>query len=353
MMKRVMKKLGVTLCLAAALGLVAGCGNNNNQQQSQQQNQQQNQQAQQNDAEMVELGIVQFADHGSLDNCRNGFIEGLKQSGFEEGKNLKITYSNAQADTGTCGQIADQFVASDVDMICAIATPAAMAAFNAAEEKGIPVIYTAVSDPIGAQLAGEDKISGKNITGTSDELPLEKQVEMIRAFLPEAKSIGVLYSTSEVNSESQIALLKPIAEQYGFELVTVGINTQADIPMAVDNILTKVDCINNLTDNTVVSSLNVIVEKATAKGIPVFGSEIEQVKNGCVASQSIEYVQLGIQTGKMAARVLNGEDITTMPFEVVQDFEPVINSQALQALNMTVPESLSNAVDVASEEDGE
>ncbi len=350
-MKNAMKKLGLSLCLLASLGLAAGCGNNNAQEG---QTQQQAPEATDNGAaETVTLGIVQFADHGSLDNCRVGFIEGLKQGGFEEGKNLKIEYNNAQADTGTAGQIANQYASNNVDMICAIATPAAQAAFNAAEEKKIPVIYTAVSDPIEAQLANSDRISGKNTTGTSDELPLEKQVEMIRAFLPEAKTIGILYSTSEVNSESQIAKLEPIAEQYGFTLETVGINTQADIPMAVDNLLTKVDCINNLTDNTVVSSLGVIVEKATAKGIPVFGSEIEQVKNGCVASESIDYVKLGIQTGKMAAKVLNGEDITAMPFEVVEDFEPVINSEALEALGIALPESISNAVDVCAEEESE
>ena len=319
-MKNAMKKLGLSLCLLASLGLAAGCGNNDAQQG---QAQQQAPEVTDNGTdETITLGIVQFADHGSLDNCRVGFIEGLKQSGFEEGKNLKIEYNNAQADTGTAGQIANQYVSNNVDMICAIATPAAQAAFNAAEEKGIPVIYTAVSDPIEAQLANSDMTSGKN-------------------------------TTSEVNSESQIAKLEPIAEQYGFALETVGISSQADIPMAVDNLLTKVDCINNLTDNTVVSSLSIIVEKATAKGIPVFGSEIEQVKNGCVASESIDYVKLGIQTGKMAAKVLNGEDITAMPFEVVQDFEPVINSEALEALGIALPESISNAVDVSAEEESE
>lgn len=345
MMKKSMKKFGVSLCFIAALGMAAGCGSNGSGN-----GQQAADPAGDESDKVLTIGIVQYADHGSLDNCREGFIEGLKQSGFEDGKNIKIEMNNAQQDAGTAGQIANQYVSSNVDMICAIATPAAQAAFNAAEAKGIPVIYTAVSDPIEAQLANEDMTSGKNTTGTSDELPLEAQVQMIRAFLPEAKTIGIIYSTSEVNSESQIATLTPIAEQYGFTLEIVGINTTADIPMAADNLLTKVDCINNLTDNTVVASLGVIIEKANAKGIPVFGSEIEQVKIGCAASQSIEYVKLGIQTGEMAARVLNGEDITTMKYEVVKDFEPVYNSEVLEALGMSVPESMSNAIDVCAEE---
>ena len=152
-MKKAMKKLGLSLCLLASLGLAAGCGNGADTKQSQTAAPQETQEAD----KTINLGILQFADHASLDNCRIGFIEGLKQGGYEEGKNLKINLSNAQSEPGTAGQIADQFVSNNVDMICAIATPAAQAAFNASEDKGIPVIYTAVSDPIGAQLAGEDK----------------------------------------------------------------------------------------------------------------------------------------------------------------------------------------------------
>lgn len=150
------------------------------------------------------IGISQFAEHGSLDNCKEGFLQGLAEAGIKEGENLTVIYENAQADTGTAATISDSFVSKKVDMICAIATPSAMSAYNSCLDTEIPVIYTAVSDPAGAGLAGEDGKSVGNITGTADSLPVKEQLEMIRAMMPEAKKIGILYTTSEANSISTI-----------------------------------------------------------------------------------------------------------------------------------------------------
>lgn len=145
------------------------------------------------------------------------------------------------------------------------------------------------------------------ITGTSDKLPIQQQLEMIRTMLPEAETIGILYTTSEANSESAIKEYEALAEEYDFTIETAGITATADIPLAAQGLLEKVDCITNLTDNTVVSSLPAILEMANEAKIPVFGSEIEQVKIGCLAAQGLDYVELGRQTGKMAAQVLKGE----------------------------------------------
>lgn len=338
-MKKSMKKIGVALVLVASMGLVGGCGTPKV-----------DAPAPAADAKekMVTVGISQFADQPSLDNCRVGFIEGLKQGGFEEGKNLTIKVNSAQTDPANANQIAQNFVSSKVDLICGIATPAAQSAYNAAESKGIPVIYTAVSDPIAAGLTMEGGKPGLAVSGTCDQLPLEKQVAMIRAMMPDAKTIGIIYSTSEANSISHIAQLEEIVPKYNFTLETIGVSAQGDIPMAVDSILTKVDCINNLTDNLVVNSLAVVLDKANAKGIPVFGSEVEQVKMGCAASESINYVDLGIQTGKMAARVLNGEDIKTMAYETVADSELVVNSKVMAGFGLTLPKDMT-AKDVSAE----
>ena len=178
------------------------------------------------------------------------------------------------------------------------------------------------------------------VTGTSDLLPLDEQVAMIRQLMPEAKTIGVLYTTSEENSISNIARLEEIVKEYDFTLVTKGISAPADIPMAADAILNQVDCLTNLTDNTVVNSLSVILDKANAKGIPVFGSEVEQVKLGCAAAANIDYYKLGIMTGKMAAEVLNGKDITTIPYETITDNEIVVNSEVLANFGLSVPEGM-------------
>lgn len=300
--------------------------------------------------EMLRIGILQFAPHGSLDNCRQGFIEGLAEMGYVEGENVVFDYQNAQADTGITFQIAASF-ASQCDMICAIATPAAMAAFNAAKDADIPVIYTAVSDPMGAALAGPDGVNPGNVTGTSDELPVEAQLKLIRAMMPEATKIGILHTTSEANSTSSLAKYNELAPKYGFEIVSKGVSTGADIPLALAALLPQVDCTTNLTDNTVVTYLPLVLEMSREAGKPVFGSEIEQVRMGCVASEGIEYVELGRQTGRMAARVLGGEDAASMPYEIITNSYLYVNPQAMADAGISMPAELAErAIDVTAAE---
>lgn len=287
------------------------------------------------------IGISQFAEHGSLDNCREGFIEGLKEEGLEEGKNLKIVTNNADADTGTAAQIADQFVADKVDMICAIATPSAQAAYNAAMETDIPVVYTAVTNPVAAELANDDKSPVGNVTGTSDELPVEAQLRMIREILPDAKTIGILYTTSEANSVYSIEQYEKLADKYGFKIEKTGITNTSEIQLAASDLLGKVDCLTNLTDNTVVSALPTVLGLANEKGIPVFGSEIEQVKLGCLAAEGIEYTQLGKDTGKMAAKILKGEaSASEMDYELITESSLYVNEKVAENLGITVPDTM-------------
>lgn len=288
------------------------------------------------------IGIEQFAEHSSLDNCRKGFLQGLEKEGIVEGENLTVEYKNAAADMGTAGQISDGFVSEKVDMICAIATPAAQSAYNAAMDLDIPVIYTAVTDPVIAELADKKGEPVGEITGTSDKLPVEEQLQMMRKMLPDAKKLGILYTTSETNSISVIKEYKKLAGDYGFELVTKGITATAEISLAADELLDEVDCITNLTDNTVVSSLSTILDKANEKKIPVFGSEIEQVKIGCLAAEGINYIALGEQTGKMAAQVLKGEKkASELNFEIVTEPEFYVNTKVAADLGIKVPDELS------------
>lgn len=288
------------------------------------------------------IGIEQFAEHSSLDNCRKGFLQGLEKEGIVEGENLTVEYKNAAADMGTAGQISDGFVSEKVDMICAIATPAAQSAYNAAMDLDIPVIYTAVTDPVIAELADKKGEPVGEITGTSDKLPVEEQLQMMRKMLPDAKKLGILYTTSETNSISVIKEYKKLVGDYGFELVTKGITATAEISLAADELLDEVDCITNLTDNTVVSSLSTILDKANEKKIPVFGSEIEQVKIGCLAAEGINYIALGEQTGKMAAQVLKGEKkASELNFEIVTEPEFYVNTKVAADLGIKVPDELS------------
>lgn len=294
------------------------------------------------DGEKVyKIGILQFAQHPSLDNCREGFLQGLEEEGFVEGKNLEIDYQNAQADMGIAAQIANAFVGNKVDMVTAIATPAAMSAYNATRKTDIPVVYTAITDPIVAQLADENKKPLGNVTGTSDILPVEAQLKLIREIMPEAKNLGILHTSSEANSDSMLKIYKDLAGKYGFTIVDEAINTTADIPLATDNLLSKVDAITNLLDNTVVNSLPTILDKANAKKIPVFGSEVEQVNMGCFGSEGIEYVSLGKQTGKMAAKILKGEaKASEMPFETIEKPNLYLNSKVAKDLGIEIPKDL-------------
>lgn len=291
------------------------------------------------------VGVTQISDHPSLDNCRNGFIEGLKEEGYIEGQNLDIDFQSAQDVPANASQIAQNFASTGKDLVCGIATPSAQALYTACYEKNIPVIFNAVSDPVAAKLAVSETEAMDGITGISDALPVEDQLKLIRAVLPEAKKIGILYTTSEANSVSTLETYKKLAPQYGFEIVESGVGQKSEIPQAADIILSKVDCVSNMTDNAVVASLSVLLEKANAAKIPVFGSEEEQVKNGCIASAGLDYFNLGIQAGKMAARVLGGEKVSDIPYETLKESKLTVNSGVAAELGITLPEEIVSKAD--------
>ena len=208
-----------------------------------------------------------------------------------------------------------------------------------------------MTDPVAAELADKEQMPVGNATGTSDKLPVEAQLKMIRELLPDAETIGIMYTTSEVNSESTIKEYEELVGKYGFTLETVGIATIADVPSAADTLLEKVDCLNNLTDNTVVSALPTILDKAGKKGIPVFGSEVEQVKIGCLASEGIDYIELGRQTGRMAAQVLKGEKkASEMPFESITESKLYLNTKVAENLSVEISdEALERAAEIFEE----
>ncbi len=283
------------------------------------------------------IGISQYGQHGSLDNCREGFLQGLAQAGLVEGTDFEVDYQNANFDDNQATQIGQMFSAEDVDLMVGIATNAAVACFNAAEDKDIPVIFTAITDPVGAHL------DAGNITGTSDALPVAGQLELIRALQPDADTIGIVYTTSEANSVYSVGVYEDLAADYGFTIDAVGVTSQAEVTQAVDTLLSHgVDCLSNLTDNNVVGVLSAILEKTDEAGIPVYGSEVEQVKLGCVGGAGLDYVQLGIQTGLMAAKVLTGEAACQdLPYETIENYGLYINSDTAAKLGITIPDDIA------------
>lgn len=344
--------LKLTLCTALILSMLGGCGNNSKTE-STTAAAESSETAAESSNETVSnaenadgsytIGISQLAEHGSLDNCREGFLEGLAEEGFVEGENLTIDYQNAQGDPANASVIAQNFVSKKYNLVCAIATPSAMACYNAAQGTDIPTIFTAVSDPVAAELVESLEAPGSNCTGTSDALPVEDQLKMIRAMMPEAKTIGIMYTTSEVNSLSTLETYKELAPKYDFEIIESGVSSSSDIPIALDALVTKVDCISNMTDNNIVNNLDTVLAKANEAGIPVFGSEVEQVVNGCAASMGLDYVELGRQTGKMAAAVLKGEDASSIPVEVISSGSLYVNSDVMSQFNLTIPDEYKDA----------
>ena len=322
------KKLALVLSAVLAMTSLAGCGKKTEETAEE---------------KVYKIGITQFADHPSLDNCRTGFIEGLESEGFTDGKNIKIEFKSAMTDMSINTQIAQTFAANSMDLVCGIATPSAQALYASCFESGIPVIFNAVSDPVGAELAKSETEPLPGITGVSDQLPVKQQLELIRNMLPDAKTIGILYTTSEANSVSTLKIYEKEAPAYGFTIESLGIGAEAEVSQAADVLLSKVDCISNMTDNTVVSALAVVLDKANAVNKPVFGSEEEQVKNGCIACAGLDYVTLGKKAGVMAGRVLKGEEIESIPYETMDE--------AFVTVNKTVAGKLG--VDIASfEADG-
>lgn len=285
------------------------------------------------------VGILQLVQHPALDAAREGFIKGLADAGFTDGDNVKLDYHNGQGSQDIMASIADQFVAAPVDLALAIATPAVQAL--AGKTESIPILGTAVTDFVQAKLVETNEHPGFNVSGTSDMNPVAEQIDLIKRLVPEAKTLGLLYTSSEVNSQIQAALAKERAEQLGLSVVEVTVNNTNDVQQAAVNILGQVDVLYIPTDNVVASSIALVVEEALSRKIPIAGSEAAHVHGGGTFTLGIDYFKLGEQTGHMAARILRGEaQVSEMPIERQDQFDHLINKTYMEALGLAIPEDL-------------
>lgn len=291
--------------------------------------------------ESYTVGVLQFGSHPSLDNCYAGVAEALGGDAA-----VTVELENGNFDSATCDTIAKNMVAKKYDMLIAIATPAALSAYAATASTDIPVVFCAVSDPVAAGLVDSIEQPGGACTGTSDVLDLTAQLDLITTLQPDAKTIGILYTTSEANSVSQLKTIKELAAQRGLTIDAEGVQTAADIPQAAASLCARVDCVNNFTDNNVVNNLSILLAQAENAGIPVYGSEEEQVKNGCLATVGIDYVALGKVTGQMALDILHGQDPAAMAVQTITDAVPVINEDVLASFGISMPEAYQDATTV-------
>lgn len=292
------------------------------------------------------VAILQYMTHSSLDNCTQGVKNALDAAGIAYDVQIGSSGS-ADAD---CQSYAAQMVAGDYDMIIAVATPAALAAYSAVQSASstIPVIFCAVSDPVSAGLVQSMDAPGNNCTGTADSFDVAGQVDIIKQLQPDLTKLGVIYTTSESNSLSQLERFKAQCAALGITVVERGITEASELASVSASLVSEVDAITNLTDNNVVENMSVVLEQANAAGIPVYGSEIEQVKKGCLASASIDYVALGERTGQIAVDVLGGQSAATYPVVTVEDSFKVVNTDVASQLGITIPDSMSDVQKVTT-----
>ena len=284
------------------------------------------------------VAVTAIVEHPALDAVRDGVRDELKAAGFENGKGLKFEFQSAQGNTGTAAQIARKYVGDKPAAIVAIATPSAQAVVAAT--KDIPVVYSAVTDPVAAKLVKSWDASGTNVTGVSDLSPLARHLELIKKVAPAAKRVGVIYSPGEANSVAIVEALKKAAPAAGFVLVEASAPRSVDVAGAAQSLVGKADVIYAPTDNNVMSAFEGIVKVAQAAKIPVVAADTDAVKRGAVAALGLNYYDIGRQTGKVVVRILNGEAPGAIPSQTSQSFELFVNPAAAQKQGVTLSDEL-------------
>ncbi len=285
---------------------------------------------------VYKIGIMQLVQHPALDAANKGFIKGLASKGFVEGKNITIDQQNAQGDQSNLNTIGQRFLSEKEDLIAVIATPAAQTMGNLT--KTIPIVGMAITDYEAAKLVQSNDKPGGNITGTSDLIPTEKQVDLMMQILPNLKKVGVIYNSSEINSEVQVKAFKKYAESKGLTVVEGTVSSVNDVPQVAQNLVRSgIEAVYIPTDNVMASAIPSLLKVTNEAKIPVFPSEEALVKAGCIAVYSLNYEQLGFQAGVMAAAILNGSKPSEMPIERQNNMSLVINKEAASLIGLTIP----------------
>ena len=318
------KALAAGLMLTLALG-VMGCGGDKKEAPKK--------------AEKVNVGIVQLVEHAALDAANKGFVEGLASKGYKEGQNIAYDRQNAQADQSNLQNIAHRFVNNKVNLICAIATPAAQTVANVTSD--IPIVATAVTDYKAAKLVKDNAKPGTNVTGTTDMNPVEQQLDLLLKLVPNAKSVGTIYCSSEVNSQLQIEILKKAAAAKGVTVKEATVSNVNDIQQAARSLVGKVQAIYVPTDNVLASAMPTLVSVTEEAKLPVICGEGGMVKAGGLATLGVDYYKLGFQAGEMAADILGGKSKPAdMAIQAQKEFKAMVNVKEAEKIGLKVPEDV-------------
>ena len=303
---------------------------------------------QQDANKVVKVGILQFVTHDALDQIEKGIEDGLKEAGYK-GDKVKITLLNAEGDQSKIQTMSKQLVNDKNDVVIGIATPAAQGL--AAATKDIPVIMGAISDPVGAKLVKDLKHPEGNVTGTSNQVPIKQTVELVKSLTPNAKTIGILYASSEDNSKSQVESFKKYAEKDGLNVVEYAVPSTNEINTTMSVMTGKVDAIWTPQDNTIASAFSTVISSANQAKIPVYTTVDTMVKEGGLASVAQSQYELGKATARSVVKVLKGKKVKDVPVDVIDDGTPTLNLKVAQDLNITIPDDVLKQSDIAVKAD--
>ena len=287
---------------------------------------------------MKTVAITAIVEHPALDDVRKGVIDELNEAGFKDGENLKVNFQSAQGNTATAGQIAKQFVADNADVIIAIGTPSAQSV--AAATSSIPLVFSAVTDPVEAKLVSKLDGSGTNVTGGSDALPYEPQIDLMRQIIPSLKNVGYVYSPGEVNSTIILKNLKEKLTPLGIKVHEAPAQRSTDIAMAARSLEGKVDMIYTSTDNNVVSAYESLYQAAKESKIPLIASDTSSVERGAIAALGVNYYDLGRETGKIVVRILNGEKAGAIPVYTPKVLDLYVSPKHAKEQGITLPQAV-------------
>ncbi|MGJ7922342.1 ABC transporter substrate-binding protein [Neobacillus sp. LXY-4] len=335
-----MKLRVIALLLCGMLFLLTACGSGSKETSS----------GAEKEMKEVKIGIIQLVEHPSLDAAREGFIAALKDAGYEKGKNLTIDYQNAQGDINNNMTIAQNLVANQNDLIFAITTSSAQAVTKAT--KDIPILFTAITDPVGAKLVESLEKPGGNVTGTSDTHPnaIKNTIKSIKEFFPDTKKVGIVYNSGEPNAVTNTENAKKVLKEIGLEPVLTSISTTSEVKQAAESLVDRVDVFYVPKDNTVVAGLESIIKIANEHDIPTFVGEGDSVKRGTFASYGFEYHDLGYTTGQMAIDILkNDKKPSAIPVGFPDNLELYINKKAAAEEGITLTEEMTKNARIVGE----
>lgn len=318
MRKQLRSFLFLTLVLLLALYPLAGC----------------------TDSKNLKIGVVQLVEHVALDASYEGFVDALADAGYVDGETVTIVHNNGQNDQENCQTIAIQYLNDKMDLVLAIATPAAQAAANVLKE--IPLLVTAVTDPADAKLVDSNESPGGNVTGTSDLTPVKEQLDLMMRLLPDVKKVAILYTSSESNSVFQANLAKEAAAALGLEAIEATVSSSNEIQQVLESVVDRVDALYIPTDNTFANAMSTVTLITEPMKMPVIVGEEGMVSNGGLATIGLNYYKLGYQTGQMAVRILkDGAKPADMPIEYLNEMTVTINTDAAEKLGVAIPDDLA------------